>query len=245
MKAGVLGVLALVLVAMPAAAHHPGHNLDKVMGSREKYFQSIDKQTPVFSLRDADGRVVTLSDFKGKVVVLNFIYASCPDVCPLHAERIAEVQALINVSPMKRQVQFVSITTDPSNDAPEILRGYAPAHALDPANWMFLTTTAGQPEDTTRERGVWAQLHEGAGRLSGARCRHARDRQAGPLASELPWASLRARQPGPLRQWARERKPPTVGNVDRAMVAEASRVVLNGTGTGASGCPVAPDRTVA
>jgi protein SCO1/2 len=136
---------------MPAAAHHPGHNLDEVMGSREKYFQAIDKRTPDFSLRDADGRAVTLADFKGKVVILNFIYASCPDVCPLHAERIAEVQALINVSPMKRQVQFVSITTDPANDVPEVLRGYAPAHGLGPVNWMFLTTATGQPEDTTRE----------------------------------------------------------------------------------------------
>lgn len=148
MKGGLL--TALVLVAMPAAAHHPGHNLDEVMGSREKYFQAVDKPTPQFSLSDADGRTVTLSQFKGKVVVLHFIYASCPDVCPLHADRVAEVQAMVNVSPMKAQVQFVSITTDPTNDTPEVLRGYAPVHGLDPANWMFLTTAAGQQEDTTR-----------------------------------------------------------------------------------------------
>jgi protein SCO1/2 len=151
MKRGLFTALALVLVAMPAAAHHPGHNLDEVMGSREKYFQAIDKAAPEFSLRGASGRVVTLSDFKGKVVVLHFIYASCPDVCPLHADRIAEVQGLINVSPMKAQVQFVSITTDPTKDVPEVLRGYAPVHGLDPANWMFLTTATGKPEDTTRE----------------------------------------------------------------------------------------------
>ncbi len=142
--------LALALVAMPAAAHHPGHQLDEVMGSREKYFQAVDKDPPPFSLVDADGRGVALSDFKGKVVVLHFIYASCPDVCPLHADRIAEVQGLVNASPMKDQVQFVSITTDPKNDNREVMRGYGPAHRLDTANWSFLTIRDGQSEETTR-----------------------------------------------------------------------------------------------
>jgi protein SCO1/2 len=143
--------LALALVAMPAAAHHPGHQLDEVMGSREKYFQAVDKEPPPFSLVDAGGRAVALSDFKGKVVVLHFIYASCPDVCPLHADRIAEVQALVNASPMKDQVRFVSVTTDPRNDGPEVMRGYGPAHGLDAGNWSFLTIPDGRLEDTTRE----------------------------------------------------------------------------------------------
>jgi protein SCO1/2 len=72
-------------------------------------------------------------------------------VCPLHADRIAEIQRQVNASPMKAQVQFLSITTDPSRDGPEVLRAYGPVHGLDAANWMFLTIAAGQPEDTTRE----------------------------------------------------------------------------------------------
>jgi protein SCO1/2 len=143
--------LAAGLAAWPAAAHHPGHRLDEVMGSKEKYFQAVDKEPPTFSLSDADGRPVTLANFKGKVIVLHFIYASCPDVCPLHADRIAEIQGLVNASPMKGLVQFVSITTDPAHDGPEVLRGYGPVHGLDTANWIFLTTPAGQPEDTTRQ----------------------------------------------------------------------------------------------
>ena len=120
------------------------------MGSREKFFQAVDKPAPEFSLRDADGRAVSLPDLKGQVVVLHFIYASCPDVCPLHADKIAEVQKLVNASPMKDRVRFISITTDPEKDVPEVLRGYGPVHGLDAANWTFLTTAPGQPEDTTR-----------------------------------------------------------------------------------------------
>jgi protein SCO1/2 len=142
--------LAAVLMAAPAAAHHPDKNLDDVMGSKEKYFQPIDKPAPTSSLQDADGRKISLSDFKGKVVVLHFVYASCGDVCPLHADRIAEIQDMVNVSPSKEQVQFITITTDPHKDTPDVLRNYGPAHGLNGVNWLFLTTLPAQPEDTTR-----------------------------------------------------------------------------------------------
>lgn len=145
--------LAFVLVlapAVPAAAHHPGDDLDRVMGSKEKYFQLIDEAAPAFELMDAGGERIALADFSDKVVVLHFVYASCPDVCPLHAEKLADVQAKINLSPMKNQVQFVTITTDPEKDTADVLTGYGPAHGLDPANWIFLTTRPGQAEDTTR-----------------------------------------------------------------------------------------------
>jgi protein SCO1/2 len=142
--------LAAALIAGPVAAHHPGKDLDEVMGSKEKYYQAVDKPAPAFSLSDPEGRAIAVSDFKGKVVVLHFVYASCTDVCPLHSDRIAEIQDMVNASPSKEQVQFIAITTDPEMDKPEILRDYGPAHGLDAANWIFLTTVAGQPEDTTR-----------------------------------------------------------------------------------------------
>jgi protein SCO1 len=138
------------IAASPAGAHSL-HDLERLMGNKEKYFQLIDKPAPSFSLADADAHPVRLEDLHGKVIVLHFIYASCPDICPLHAERIAEIQAMVNRTPMKEQVRFVSITTDPSKDGGEVLRSYGQAHGLDPGNWMFLTTWPSQPEDTTRK----------------------------------------------------------------------------------------------
>ena len=58
---------------------------------------------------------------------------------------------MVNATPMKGQVVFVTITTDPKRDTPEVLRAYGPAHGLDPVNWMFLTTSQDQPEDATRK----------------------------------------------------------------------------------------------
>lgn len=144
-------VFAALAFAAPASAHHPRTNLDEVMGDKEKYFQTIDKPAPSFELADAEGRSVRLSDFADKIIVLHFIYASCPDVCPLHAEKIAEIQTLIKDTPMKEMVQFVTITTDPANDTAEVMKGYGPAHGLDPSNWIFLTKQVDQPEDVTRK----------------------------------------------------------------------------------------------
>ena len=143
-------ILALTTLA-PVAFAHSLRELETALGDREKYFQPIDKAAPDFTLQDAAGRSVSLADFRGKVVVLHFIYTNCPDVCPLHTERIAEIQAMVNQSPMKQLVEFVTITTDPSRDRGEVLTKYGRAHGLDPANWVFLTTKPNQPEDLTRK----------------------------------------------------------------------------------------------
>lgn len=121
------------------------------MFEMEPYFQAIGAaQAPGFELQDSEGNPVRLSDFSDKVVVLHFIYANCPDICPLHSEKIAAIQASINDGPMKDLVQFISITTDPVNDTPDMLRDYADRHGLDPSNWAILTKQPDQADDATR-----------------------------------------------------------------------------------------------
>lgn len=142
--------IATIVFSAPGLAHHPGVDLDKVMGKKEQYFQAIDSPAPPFDLSDADGNIVRLSDFDDKVIILNFIFANCTDVCPLHSELIARVQSMINTSPMEAMVQFITVTTDPESDTPEILRRYGEAHGLDSRNWKFLTRRPGDPEDVTR-----------------------------------------------------------------------------------------------
>jgi protein SCO1 len=149
--AAFLLVAMLLPASISAASAHSLKDVETMLGDKEKYFQPIDKPAPEFALRDADGKPVSLADLRGKVVVLHFIYTRCPDVCPLHADRIAEVQEMVNQTPMKEQVRFVTITTDPIHDTLEVLKEYGPAHGLDPINWVPLTTTPDQPEDTTRQ----------------------------------------------------------------------------------------------
>jgi protein SCO1 len=146
----VLSLLCLFAIDASAWAHSL-EELEKQLFDQEKYFQAVDSDAPDFALQDADGKTVRLSDFRGKVVVLHFIYINCPDVCPLHAERIAEIQSMVNITPMKSEVEFITITTDPKRDRGQALRDYGAAHSFDRVNWTFLTAAPDQPEDTTRK----------------------------------------------------------------------------------------------
>lgn len=150
LRLALLAVAALLVLIAPAAAHSL-EEVDQDLRDKEQYFQAVDSEAPRFTLQDADGRVVSLDALSGKVVILNFVYTNCPDVCPLHAERIAEVQKMINQTPMKEMVEFVTITTDPRHDAGPVLRDYGEAHRLDPQNWVFVTSAPDKPEDTTRK----------------------------------------------------------------------------------------------
>lgn len=148
-RRGALAAIGATL-AGPLYAHSV-KELEDEFYAKEQYFQALDNPVPDFTLRNADGQPVRPADFLGKVTILHFIYSSCTDVCPLHAEKLAEVQKMINQTPMIDMVRFVSITTDPVRDTGEVLKDYGPKHGLDPVNWQFLTIAPGEPEDTTRK----------------------------------------------------------------------------------------------
>ena len=78
-----------------------------------------------FSLLDTDGKVRTLADFKGKVVVMFFGYTQCPDVCPTTLTEMQQAMALLGKQSDKVQVIFV--TVDPERDTAVILKQYVPA----------------------------------------------------------------------------------------------------------------------
>ena len=75
-----------------------------------------------FPLPDADGKMRSIKDFAGKVVVLFFGYTQCPDVCPTTMAEIAQAKKLLG--PDGDKVQGVFITVDPERDTPEVLKAY-------------------------------------------------------------------------------------------------------------------------
>src|SRR3546814_7939082 len=104
------------------AARHPGDKLDEVMTGKEEFFQTIDRPAPAFALVDAEGKTVALSDFADRIVGMHLIYEGCPDVCPLHGEKIDEVQKMVKETTMQDRVQFVTITSEPANATPKVLK---------------------------------------------------------------------------------------------------------------------------
>ena len=89
-------------------------------------FKSIDltgaDYAQGFSLADQDGRVRTLKDFSGKIVVVFFGFTQCPDVCPTSLAELAEVKKLLG--PDGDKLQAIFITVDPERDTPELLKAY-------------------------------------------------------------------------------------------------------------------------
>ena len=91
---------------------------------------------PEFSLRDQRGQTVTQRELLGKVIVVDFIFTSCPDVCPLLTEQLS---ALRKQLPDGAPLQLVSFSVDPEHDTPERLQQFAIAHGADRPDWSFLT----------------------------------------------------------------------------------------------------------
>lgn len=78
-----------------------------------------------FSLVDPDGKVRTLADFKGKVVLMFFGYTQCPDICPTTLTEMQQVMTILG--PQSDKVQVLFVTVDPERDTASILKQYVPA----------------------------------------------------------------------------------------------------------------------
>jgi len=83
---------------------------------------------PDFTLRDSTGRLVTLSQFRGKAVLLTFIYDHCPDVCPLIVGNLHN--ALLRLGSQAGKVQIVAVSVDPKGDTPKTVNKFLAAHEM-------------------------------------------------------------------------------------------------------------------
>jgi len=80
---------------------------------------------------------------RGKIVVLNFIFTTCTDVCPIFTANLAQLQRKLN-DRYGSDLYFVSVTTDPEVDSTEVLKAYAKRYGVDFNNWAFLTGSEAQ-----------------------------------------------------------------------------------------------------
>ena len=75
---------------------------------------------------------------KGKLTVVSYIFTNCPDICPLTTNNMRMIQEKVKEAKLN-DVEFVSISFDPTQDKPETLRKFAEVRNLDLSNWTFLT----------------------------------------------------------------------------------------------------------
>lgn len=91
---------------------------------------------PAFELTTADSKPFSRETLLGRVWVANFIFTTCPTVCPKLTKRMGEIQA--QTRDLGEALQLVSFTVDPENDTPEVLARYARENGAT-SRWTFVT----------------------------------------------------------------------------------------------------------
>jgi protein SCO1 len=101
---------------------------------------------PAFTLLNERGERFGSEDLKGRIWVADFVFTSCPTVCPKLTKRMAEIQH--RTRNLGDAFRLVTFTVDPENDTPERLANYALAYHANPRKWTFLTGPLGDIEAT-------------------------------------------------------------------------------------------------
>ena len=111
---------------------------------------------PDVTLTTHEGKQVRFYDdlIKGKIVALDLIYTTCQYACPLETARLAQVQKLIG-DRMGKDVFFYSISIDPENDTPEVLKAYAEKFHTGPG-WLFLTGKKSEIDEISKKLGLYS-----------------------------------------------------------------------------------------
>lgn len=124
-----VATLAVLICGLPACQQQGHFNTTNVTGA---------DYGPSLRLHDHTGRLRTLDEFRGKVVVVFFGYTSCPDVCPTSMTMLMQVMQKMGADASRVQVLFV--TVDPARDTPERLKEYVTA--FDPSFLGLIGTDA-------------------------------------------------------------------------------------------------------
>jgi protein SCO1/2 len=128
--AGLRLALALLLGALTAAC-------------RPEQPLPVYASLPPFTLTDQAGRPFGSDDLGGRVALIDFIYTTCADSCPLLSANMRQVQQALKAEGLlASRVMLLSLSVDPDRDRPEVLRAYAERFGAEIEGWKFLTGPA-------------------------------------------------------------------------------------------------------
>lgn len=110
--------------------------------------------TPQFALKDSLGHLVRLSQFRGKAVLLTFIYDHCTEVCPLIVSNLHT--ALLKLGPAASKLQIIAVSVDPKGDTPATVKTFLAAHEMT-GRMEYLIGPFSELAPVWREYGVQVQ----------------------------------------------------------------------------------------
>jgi protein SCO1/2 len=112
-----------------------------------------------FRLRDQDGEIATLREYRGRVVVVTFLYTTCEDTCPLTAQQIRGA-----MDDLGHDVPVLAVAVDPPNDTPERARRFLAEQRMQ-GRMRWLLSPTSQLERQWKAYGIQRQTprHEHSG----------------------------------------------------------------------------------
>jgi len=123
------GVALLVLLLFGAVVAGCGSDSRASGATAATAFEGLTLQpprpAPALALRDYTGQAVNLAAFRGKVVLVTFVYTHCPDVCPLIVTNLAAARR--ELSSEARHLQIIAVTVDPAHDTPSAVKQFLAA----------------------------------------------------------------------------------------------------------------------
>lgn len=157
-----LAVLAILGAACDPASARQETPPDGQVVVHSASAPKLDFELPEFQMVDQLGRPFTRADLVGKVWVTDFIFTTCPTVCPRLTEQLAAVAKDLKGDP---NVRFLSITVDPENDTPALLATFAGKYGVDAEQWRFVTGEPAAVESTVLQGFKMALGRAGDGNL--------------------------------------------------------------------------------
>jgi protein SCO1/2 len=152
--AALLGLVAALVVALAGGSSRPalpGGARQAAPGSGFYGTLALPaRPAPAIELHDDRGRRVTLAAYRGKAVLVTFLYTHCPDVCPLIASNLGV--ALEQLGGRASQAQLIAISVDPSGDTPAAVAQFLAAHRLAGRMQYLL----GSPSQLARTWSAWS-----------------------------------------------------------------------------------------
>ncbi len=140
MRRTMIGLLISLNVVFAFHLDGLGHPFAATVHYEHPKLERREVRIPIrgFSLTDQSNKPFIFDSFKGKVLLVEFAYTTCPDVCPLMTAAMRRVQDELTAAERKL-VHLVMVTTDPEIDSPDVLASYAKRYRVDLSNWSFLT----------------------------------------------------------------------------------------------------------
>ncbi|HEX9101773.1 MAG TPA: SCO family protein [Polyangia bacterium] len=132
---GVIAVASIVMVGAVVA-------MQRTRGELPRW-----GEVPAFALTDAAGQPFGTQQLDGKVWIADFIFTTCPSVCPRMTGDMSRLQTWLVDRALDGRVLLVSISVDPGRDTPAKLRAYAEQFHARPGTWTFATGSQQAIED--------------------------------------------------------------------------------------------------